>query len=81
MQVITPVADKTIDLSTLRCPHLIIATIHALRMSRPGEIVQLIATDLNAPSSISAWARQSGHELLDWYDDDSKFVFFLRRGS
>ncbi|MGB0385918.1 MAG: sulfurtransferase TusA family protein [Ardenticatenaceae bacterium] len=78
-------ADKTIDLDLLRCPHLLIATIHALRQLSAGQVLQIYAKDLNAPSSIAAWARQSGNELLEMYDDhggpgsNKGFVFFLRR--
>jgi TusA-related sulfurtransferase len=75
------VADKTIDLGALRCPHLLIATIHAVRQLSHGQVLQIYAKDLKAPSSIAAWARQSGNQLLEMYDDNDYFVFFLQRGS
>lgn len=73
------IPHKTIDLSSLRCPHLLITTIYALRTLEPGQTLKVLATDLNAPSSLGAWSRQSGHELVEMYDDDGTFVFFLRR--
>jgi TusA-related sulfurtransferase len=75
------VADKTIDLGTLRCPHLLIATIHAVRQLSDGQVLQIYAADLKAPSSIAAWARQSGNQLLEMYHDNDSFVFFLQCGS
>ena len=70
---------NTIDLCGLRCPHLLINVIAALRSLAPGEKLRIRATDLNAPSSITAWSRQSGHKLLDLYQEGECFVFLLQR--
>lgn len=77
MRLDTPSADRTIDLSGARCPHLVIAIIAALESMTPGQILQVIATDANAPSSVTAWARQSGHTLHDMYHETDHVVFFL----
>ncbi|MCK5923024.1 MAG: sulfurtransferase TusA family protein, partial [Methylococcales bacterium] len=61
------------------CPHLLIATIRAMEAMCEGQRLQIIATDLNAPSSISAWAKQSGNQLVDLYDEDGTFTFILQR--
>ncbi|HZD09801.1 MAG TPA: sulfurtransferase TusA family protein [Candidatus Binatia bacterium] len=63
MQLSTPVPDHIVDLSGKRCPHLVIAIIAALRKMNDGQILQVTATDPVAPSSIAAWARQSGQTL------------------
>ena len=80
MRLTTPIPHKVIDLTGLRCPHLVIATVKALRSLQRGEILQVFATDLNAPSNMAAWSRQSGHKLLDIYDEDGRFVFFFECG-
>ncbi|NKQ36267.1 MAG: sulfurtransferase TusA family protein [Chloroflexi bacterium] len=80
MQLSTPTPHKTIDLSGLRCPHLVVATMKALRSLECDQILQVITTDLNSPSNMTAWSRQSGHQLLELYDDDGRFYFFFRRG-
>ncbi len=77
LETITP--DKCLDLSGLRCPHLLIAAIEALQTLPPDHILQITATDLNAPSSLSAWARQSGNPLLDVYPENDHFIFLLQR--
>lgn len=74
-----PKADQTIDLSGLRCPNLVVAIISALRPMHHPQILQVIATDLSAPSNVSAWAKQSGHTLLEMYDEDGRFIFYLQR--
>lgn len=78
MSLQTPAADQILDLSGVRCPHLIIVTMRALRQLSPNQVLQVIATDLNAPSSISSWSQQSGNELIDMYDENGRFVFFIR---
>lgn len=72
-------AFKALDLCGLRCPHLLINVIAAIRSLEPGQKLQIRATDLNAPSSITAWSRQSGNELLDMYQEGNCYVFLLKR--
>lgn len=79
MRLGTPLADLTIDLSDARCPHLVIAIISALEAMESREVLQVIATDPVAPSSIGPWARQSGNTLLDMYEENGRFIFFLER--
>jgi TusA-related sulfurtransferase len=75
----TAVSDKTIDLSGQRCPNLVIAIIKALDGMKNGRILKIIATDINAPSNIAAWSRQSEHQLVDMYAKDEQFIFYLRK--
>jgi len=69
----------SLDLCGLRCPHLLISVIGAIRALKPDQKLQIRATDLNAPSSITAWSRQSGNKLLDMYQEGDCFVFLLER--
>ncbi len=77
----TAVPDKIIDLSGQRCPNLVIGIIRALTEIGNGRVLQIIATDLNAPSNIAAWSRQSEHQLIDMYEENGQFVFYLRKYS
>jgi TusA-related sulfurtransferase len=72
---------KAIELCDLSCPHLLIAVIESIKTIEPGKVIQIRATDLNAPSSIASWARQSGNSLLDMYEENGCFVFLLQRSS
>ncbi len=69
---------EALDLCGLRCPHLLINVISAVRSLEPNQELRIRATDLNAPSSITAWSRQSGNELLDLYQEGECFVFLLK---
>lgn len=81
MTLQTAVPHQTIDLSGLRCPNMVIATIHALATLAPGHILQIIATDLNAPSNMAAWCRQSGNELLEMYEENGRFIFYVKKSA
>ena len=81
MKTAVPVADKTVDLSSLRCPNLVIGIIQALRTVPPGRVLRIIATDLSAPSNITAWSRQSRNDLIEMYEENGRFIFYLRRDS
>ena len=70
--------DQMYDFTGLRCPHLLIAVIKAVRECGEGEVLEVSADDLNAPSSITAWVNQSGCTLLDMYDDGHTFTFVLQ---
>ncbi|MDT8307096.1 MAG: sulfurtransferase TusA family protein [Anaerolineae bacterium] len=76
-----PQPEMAINLCDARCPHVVIGIIAALRQLAAGQVLQVKATDLSAPSNISAWARQSGHRLLEMYEEDGCFVFYLERGA
>ena len=71
--------DITLDFRSLRCPNLLIAVINQIENARPGQVLQVTASDLNAPSSITSWTRQSEHELLDMYEEGGDFIFLLLR--
>lgn len=79
MSTETAVPHKTIDLSGLRCPNTVIATIRALETLQNGQLLQVIATDLNAPSNISAWCRQSSHKMVEMYEENGRFVFIIQK--
>jgi TusA-related sulfurtransferase len=70
---------QSLNLCGLRCPHLLIRVIQAIESIESGTVLQIRATDLNAPSSITAWARQSGNQLIDMYQEGECFVFLLKR--
>lgn len=79
MSSTTPIADSVIDLSHERCPNVVVGIVAAMRALEEGQILQVIATDLSAPSHIAAWARQSGQRMVEMYEEGDRFVFYLQR--
>jgi len=74
-----PIFDSAIDLSHERCPNVVVGIIAAMRALEVGQILQVIATDLSAPSHITSWARQSGQKMVEMYQEGDQFVFYLQR--
>lgn len=75
----TLVADKVLDCSGLLCPLPVVKTSKAIKEIEVGQILQMIATDPGAPPDMEAWCRQTGHEMVQQYEEVGKFVFFFRR--
>ena len=75
----TPKADRVLDCSGLSCPLPVIKTSKAIKEIEIGQVLQMIATDPGAPPDMEAWCRQTGNEMVQSYQENGKFVFFLRR--
>ncbi len=75
----TPNADKVLDCSGLLCPFPVVKTAKAIKEIEIGQVLQMIATDSGAPPDMEAWSRQTGHEMLESSEQDSKYIFFFRR--
>jgi TusA-related sulfurtransferase len=69
-----------VDARGLLCPMPIIKTAKAMKELEPGEVLKLIATDRGSVADVPAWAGSTGNELLERYEEDDAFVFFLRKG-
>ena len=72
------IPDVSLNLSGTRCPHTLLATIKALAKMENGNLLQITVTDLNAPSNLTAWCQQSGHEMHELYEENGKLVLVIR---
>lgn len=72
-------ADKVLDCTGLLCPIPVIKASQAIKEVEVGEILHMIATDPGAPPDMDAWARQTGHEIVDTTEEDGKFLFWFKR--
>jgi TusA-related sulfurtransferase len=70
--------DIECDFRSLHCPNLLITVIKQVEEARTGQVLRIIAGDLNAPSSLGSWTRQSGHKMLDMYEDNGDFIFLIQ---
>jgi len=68
-----------LDARGLLCPMPVVKTAKAMKELAPGEVLKLIATDRGSVADIPAWASTTGNELLEHYEEDGAFVFFLRK--
>jgi tRNA 2-thiouridine synthesizing protein A len=71
---------RTLDVRGLRCPLPLVRTRATLGELRPGEALEVLATDPEAPIDIGALAADEGLELAV-AEEDGVFRLTLRRRS
>jgi tRNA 2-thiouridine synthesizing protein A len=52
----------------------------ALNQLGQGQVLKVIATDRGAIADIPAWAEDTENEVVDWHDEGSHLVFYVRKG-
>jgi tRNA 2-thiouridine synthesizing protein A len=71
--------DKEFDARGLKCPLPILRTKKALAELTSGQVLRILATDPGSVQDFAAFARQTGHALLDSQSREGEFEFFMRR--
>jgi len=72
-------ADKVLDAKGLACPMPIVRTKKAIEGLASGQILEIHATDKGSKNDLTAWAKSSGHELLEHREEDGVFKFWIRK--
>jgi len=71
--------DSELDVRGLRCPLPILRTKKKLAELATGQVLKIVATDPGTAKDFEAFARQTGHELLEsTKGEGDEFVFRLR---
>ena len=71
--------DKVLDVKGLLCPLPVIKLSKAIKQIDVGQVIEMQATDPGAQPDMDAWAKNTGHELIDTAVDGDVFVFWVRR--
>jgi tRNA 2-thiouridine synthesizing protein A len=71
--------DKVLDVKGLLCPLPVIKLSKAIKEIEVGQVVQMLATDPGSRPDMDAWAKNTGHELIDSDVDSDVFRFWVRR--
>lgn len=70
--------DKEIDTRGLNCPLPILRTKKALSDMSSGQVLRVLATDPGSVRDFEAFARQTGHTLLETSEQSNEFSFTFR---
>jgi tRNA 2-thiouridine synthesizing protein A len=70
---------KTLDLKGLACPLPIAKTALAIRDLQSGELLEALATDPGSVPDFNAWAKNTGHELVEQTEEGGVFRFLIRK--
>lgn len=68
-----------VDARGLSCPLPIVRTAIAIKSLESGELIEVLATDPGSTKDFTAWAKTTGHQLLESTVTDGVYRFVLRR--
>lgn len=71
--------SKDLDTRGLNCPLPILKAKKALADMVSGEVLRVHSTDPGSTRDFQAFARQTGHELVEQTSSGNEFVHVLRR--
>ncbi len=70
---------KELDTRGLNCPLPILKAKKSLSEMASGQLIKIVATDPGSVRDFQAFARQTGHDLIEQQTVGSEFVHVLRR--
>ncbi|MDA8364569.1 MAG: sulfurtransferase TusA family protein [Gammaproteobacteria bacterium] len=71
--------DLTVDTSGTCCPTPLLEVTRAARRMKPGEVLELIATDIGSRMDIPLWCSRTGNELLAQEERAGVLHYFIRK--
>ena len=71
--------DRELDTRGLNCPLPILKAKKALAEMSSGQVLRVVSTDPGSTRDFAAFARQTGHELLEQSSAGADHVHVLRR--
>ena len=69
----------TVDARGQSCPGPLVSLAKALKEARPGDLLELLATDPGSKSDVPSWAEISGNELLESAEADGDYRYLVRK--
>jgi tRNA 2-thiouridine synthesizing protein A len=74
------VITRTVDAKGQSCPGPLVSLARALKDARPGDLLELLATDPGSKSDVPSWAMLSGNELVSAEElDDGSYRYVIRK--
>jgi tRNA 2-thiouridine synthesizing protein A len=71
--------DMTLDLKGLPCPMPVVKISQGIKKVEQGQVIEAVTTDPGSLTDFPAWARTSGHEILDTVQGDNEITFYIKR--
>jgi tRNA 2-thiouridine synthesizing protein A len=75
----TRTVTVTVDARGQSCPGPLVSLARALKDARPGDVLELLATDPGSKSDVPSWAKLTGNELLEASERDGTFRYLVRK--
>lgn len=71
--------DLELDAKGLKCPLPLLKAKDTLRSLQSGQILKIIATDPSSVIDFEVFSRQTGHALLNSWQEGSLYCFLLQK--
>ncbi|MNG15603.1 Sulfurtransferase TusA [compost metagenome] len=71
---------QVLDAKGLACPMPIVKTKKAISGLETGQVLEVHTTDKGAKSDLTAWAKSTGHTIVDFKEENNVFVFQIQKG-
>ena len=75
-----PKASMRIDCSGMQCPGPIMKVFQTMQTMKPGEVMEVSASDPGFARDIGAWCRRTGNTLLSNEKQGDDYVAMVRKG-
>lgn len=72
-------SHKVLDAKGLVCPMPIVRTKKSMDELEPGQVLEVHATDKGAKNDLTAWAKSTGHEILQDVENEGVFKFWIKK--
>ena len=70
---------QSLDTKGLNCPIPILRAKKAIVALDAGDVLEVLATDPGAVKDFEAFSRATGHELMEWAEDEGVFRFLIKK--
>ncbi|WP_430787022.1 sulfurtransferase TusA family protein [Virgibacillus flavescens] len=74
-------ANEILDAKGLACPMPIVRTKKAITHLKPGQVIEIQATDKGSTADMKAWAESTGHQYLGTIEDNDVLKHYVRKVS
>lgn len=71
--------DKELDTRGLNCPLPILKAKKALVDMTSGQLLRVVSTDAGSARDFQAFAKQTGHDLMDQQTVGNEYIHVLKR--
>ncbi len=71
--------DKELDTRGLNCPLPILKAKKALTELSSGQVLRVVSTDTGSTRDFQAFAKQTGHILLEQSESGAEFIHVIKR--
>ncbi len=72
--------NSELDARGLNCPLPILKAKKAINAINSGEVLKIIATDPGSVKDFEAFAKQTGHDLLETTEEGGEYTFMIKKG-